>query len=144
MDSVSVKRIDTELPMPSRAHPGDGAIDLRSTVSFKLAPGEQLTVKTGIAVAIPYGFAGFVIPRSGLAARHGISIVNAPGLIDAGYRGEIAAVLINLGKEEVAFERGDRIAQLAIVPVSLMPWVEVEDLDDTSRAAGGFGSSGVS
>lgn len=98
---------------------------------------------TGIAVAIPEGFAGLVLPRSGHALRHGIGVVNGPGLIDSGYRGEVSVLLINHGDEEVSFARGDRIAQLAIVPIPSVEWTEVESLDETQRGAGGFGSSGT-
>lgn len=140
---VEIKRLDPDLELPARAHPGDGAIDLRSREDVTLLPGEFKTIPTGIAVSIPYGFGGFIIPRSGLASRLGVSIVNSPGLIDAGYRGEIGVVLINHSKEEVNFTRGDRIAQMAIMPVSLVPWVEVKELDSSVRASGGFGSSGV-
>lgn len=141
--AVKFKRLDPDLEPPTRAHPGDGAIDLRTREDVTLSPGEYKTIPTGIAVAIPFGFGGFVLPRSGLAAKHGVSIVNAPGLVDAGYRGEIGVILINHGAQEVSFKRGDRIAQLSVIPVSLVPWAEVDDLDSSSRAEGGFGSSGV-
>lgn len=140
---VEIKRIDPDLELPQRAHENDGAVDLRSTINFSLDSLERKLIPTGISVAIPAGFAGLIIPRSGLANKFGVSIVNAPGLIDAGYRGEIGVVLINLSKEPVSFERGDRIAQLAITPVSLMPFFEVSELVDSKRSSGGFGSSGV-
>src|SRR5690606_41954280 len=116
--------------------------DLRARDECLLQPGERASIPTGLAVAIPPGFAGLVLPRSGHARRHGIGVVNGPGLIDAGYRGEISVLLINHGKEAVEFVRGDRIAQLVIVAVPGIEWVD-EDLDDTSRGDGGFGSSGV-
>jgi dUTP pyrophosphatase len=137
------KRLDPQVKIPTPAHIGDAAVDLQCRVEFILAPGERRSVPTGLAVAIPSGFAGLVIPRSGHAIRSGIGVVNGPGLIDSGYRGEISVILINHGDEPVAFKEGDRIAQLAIVAVPEVDWVEVEDLDETSRGAGGFGSTGV-
>ncbi|HEU4319004.1 MAG TPA: dUTP diphosphatase [Acidimicrobiia bacterium] len=139
---VNFVRIDRELPVPSTAHIGDAAVDLQSRVDVTLAPGERASVPTGLAVAIPVGFAGLVLPRSGHAARHGIGVVNGPGLIDSGYRGEISVLLINHGEKEVSFSRGERIAQLSIVPVPEVSWVEVDQLDETSRGGGGFGSTG--
>lgn len=139
---VNFVRLDRELPIPSQAHIGDAAVDLHSRIDVTLAPGERMAIPTGIAVAIPEGYAGLVLPRSGHARRHGIGKVNSPGLIDSGYRGEISALLINHGAEEVKFGRGDRIAQLTIVPVPQVSWVEVDTLDDTDRGSGGFGSSG--
>jgi len=135
-------RLDSELPIPVTAHIGDAAVDLHSRIDITLDPGERAAVPTGIAVAIPPGFAGLVLPRSGHARRHGIGVVNGPGLIDSGYRGEISVLLINHGEEAVGFGRGDRIAQLTIVPVPEVDWVEVDDLDETARGAGGFGSTG--
>lgn len=117
-------------------------MDLWARERVTLAPGERSLVPTGIAVAIPEGFAGLVVPRSGLAARHGIGVANGPGLIDAGYRGEVKVILINHGAEPVQIERGERIAQLVIVPVSVTELVEVETLPDSQRGAGGFGSTG--
>lgn len=140
---VNFVRLDRELPVPSTAHIGDAAVDLHSRIDLKLQPGERAAVPTGIAVAIPEGFAGFVLARSGHARRSGVGVVNSPGLIDSGYRGEISVLLINHGDEPVEFQRGDRIAQLAIVPVPDVEWVEVEDLEETARGAGGFGSTGV-
>ncbi|MGD2100811.1 MAG: dUTP diphosphatase [Acidimicrobiia bacterium] len=139
---VSFTRLDKELPIPQAAHDGDAAVDLRARVAVTLEPGERVSVATGIAVAIPVGHAGLVLPRSGHAARHGVGVVNGPGLIDSGYRGEISVLLINHGDESVSFERGERIAQLAIVPIPNVEWAEVESLDDTSRGSGGFGSTG--
>lgn len=139
---VSFQQLDKELSPPVRAHAGDAGLDLRSAESFELAQGERRAVPTGLAVAIPEGHAGLVVPRSGLAARHGIGIVNAPGIVDAGYRGEIKVLLINHGSEPVAFSRDERIAQLVITPVVVADVELVDDLDDTERGAGGFGSSG--
>ena len=139
---INFTRLDSNLPIPITAHIGDAAVDLHSRVHVTLKPGEREAVPTGIAVAIPSGFAGLVLPRSGHAKRHGIGVVNGPGLIDSGYRGEISVLLINHGDETVSFDRGDRIAQLAIVPVPEVEWVEVSSLDDTDRGEGGFGSSG--
>lgn len=139
---VNFLRLDRELPIPVTAHIGDAAVDLHTRIDLRLTPGERASVPTGIAVAIPAGFAGLVLPRSGHAHRSGIGVVNGPGLIDSGYRGEVSVLLINHGAEEVGFRRGDRIAQLAIVPVPTVEWVEVDDLDETGRGAGGFGSTG--
>ncbi|MEX2655338.1 MAG: dUTP diphosphatase [Acidimicrobiia bacterium] len=139
---VSFTRLDRELPAPSQAHPGDAGFDLVTAEDVELAPGERRIVPTGLAVAIPEGFAGLVLPRSGHAARHGVGVVNSPGLIDSGYRGEIKVILINHGSESVAFARGERIAQLMISPVPTVELKEVVDLDETERGSGGFGSSG--
>jgi dUTP pyrophosphatase len=140
---VNFVRLDPELETPTRSHIGDAAIDLQSRIDISLDPGERAAVPTGIAVAIPDGFAGLVLPRSGHALRDGIGVVNGPGLIDSGYRGEVTVLLINHGAETVVFARGDRVAQLAVVPVTEVEWTEVEHLDVTVRGAGGFGSSGV-
>jgi dUTP pyrophosphatase len=146
--SLAVVRLDRDLPMPSRAHDGDAGVDLCSAVDVELAPGRRALVPTGIAVAIPHGMVGLVHPRSGLAARVGLSIVNSPGTIDAGYRGEIKVALINLDPEEsIVVRRGDRIAQLLVQRVELPDLVEVTSFDeaglaDTSRGDGGHGSSG--
>lgn len=137
-----VQRLDVELPLPERAHPGDAGVDLRSTVDLVLAPGERALVPTGIAVAIPPGYAGSVQPRSGLAARHGVGIVNAPGLIDAGYRGEVKVIAINLDPSEpFEVKRGDKIAQLVVYPVPTLTLREVEELPGSERGAAGFGST---
>ncbi|MEX1135088.1 MAG: dUTP diphosphatase [Acidimicrobiia bacterium] len=140
---INFVRLDPELVTPTRSHIGDAAIDLQSRIDISLDPGERAAVPTGIAVAIPDGFAGLVLPRSGHALRDGIGVVNGPGLIDSGYRGEVTVLLINHGAETVVFARGDRVAQLAVVPVPEVEWMEVEDLDVTVRGAGGFGSTGV-
>ncbi|MDT5107832.1 MAG: dUTP pyrophosphatase, partial [Mycobacterium sp.] len=141
--SLAVVRLDRDLPMPSRAHDGDAGVDLCTSVDVELPPGRRALVPTGIAVAIPHGMVGLVHPRSGLAARVGLSIVNSPGTIDAGYRGEIKVALINLDHEEpILLRRGDRIAQLLVQRVELPELVEVTSFDeaglgDTSRGEGG-------
>jgi len=146
--SLAVVRLDRDLPMPSRAHDGDAGVDLYTAIDVELAPGQRELVPTGIAVAIPYGMVGLVHPRSGLAARVGLSIVNSPGTIDAGYRGEVKISLINLDPQEpILLRRGDRIAQLLVQRVELPELVEVTSFDeaglgDTSRGEGGHGSSG--
>jgi dUTP pyrophosphatase len=134
--------LDPDLPVPRHARTGDAAVDLHARVAVDLAPGERRVIPTGIAVAIPPGYAGLVSPRSGLAARSGIGIVNAPGIVDSGYRGEISVILINLGSEPVAIGRGDRIAQLLVVPVATPEFEVVEGLGETDRGVGGFGSTG--
>lgn len=129
--------------MPARAHPGDAGVDLYSTTDLELAPGRRQLVGTGIAIALPLGTVGLIHPRSGLAARAGLSIVNTPGTVDAGYRGEIKVCLINLDRDEpIVIARGDRIAQLLVQRVELPALVETDELDETSRGAGGYGSSG--
>lgn len=136
-------QLDPGLAPPSYAHPGDAGADLRARESVLLEPGERRLVPTGVAIALPEGYAGFVHPRSGLAARHGISIVNAPGTIDAGYRGEVSVCLVNTDRDTpVRIARGDRIAQLVIQPVSRAEFVAVSELPDSSRGAGGYGSTG--
>lgn len=142
MVEVSFVRLDPELPAPSRARADDAGWDLRAAEPVKLPPGGRAAVPTGLAVAIPPGYAGLVLPRSGHAARHGVGLVNAPGLIDAGYRGEIRVLLVNHGEGVVTFERGDRIAQLVITPVPAVTWREVAELADSERGEGGFGSTG--
>ncbi|MBO0676973.1 dUTP diphosphatase [Mycolicibacterium sp. S2-37] len=145
---LAVVRLDRELPMPTRAHADDAGVDLYSASDVELAPGERALVPTGVAVAIPHGMVGLVHPRSGLAARVGLSIVNSPGTIDAGYRGEIRVSLINLDpRTPIVIRRGDRIAQLLVQRVELPELVEVTSFDeaglaDTTRGAGGHGSSG--
>ncbi|MGY4712667.1 dUTP diphosphatase [Mycolicibacterium sp. CBM1] len=146
--SLAVVRLDRDLPMPSRAHDGDAGVDLFSAEDLELPPGHRALVGTGIAVAIPHGMVGLVHPRSGLAARVGLSIVNSPGTIDAGYRGEIRVSLINLDPAApISIRRGDRIAQLLVQRVELPELVEVASFDeaglaDTTRGEGGHGSSG--
>ena len=142
--TVPVKRLDTSLDMPAYAYVGDAGLDLKSAEDAVLAPFERKLISCGIALAIPEGYAGFVLPRSGLAAKHGISIVNAPGLIDSNYRGEIKAILINLDpKASFEIHKGDRIAQLVIMAVPPVMLSEAEELSETVRGEGGFGSSGI-
>lgn len=140
---VLVQRIDADLPLPTYAHPGDAGADLLTTVDVSLAPGERAMVPTGIAIALPEGFVALVHPRSGLAARHGLSIVNTPGTIDAGYRGEIKVMLINHDpREPIELRRGDRIAQLVIQRFERASFVEAGELPDSVRGDGGYGSTG--
>ncbi len=140
---ILVQRLDADLPLPSYAHPGDAGADLLTTVDVTLAPGERAMVPTGIAIALPEGYAAFVHPRSGLAARHGLSIVNAPGTVDAGYRGEIKVMLVNLDpREPIELRRGDRIAQLVVQRVERARFSEVGELPDSARGVGGYGSTG--
>jgi dUTP pyrophosphatase len=140
---VLIRRLDGGLPLPSRAHPGDAGVDLFAAAPVTLPPGGRAVVPTGVAIALPDGYAAFVHPRSGLAARHGVTIVNAPGTVDAGYRGEIQVTLLNTDTEhEVAFGRGDRIAQLVIQRVARPVFHEVTTLPGSARGGGGFGSTG--
>lgn len=140
---VLIVRLDPEVPVPTYEHPGDAGADLVTTVAATLAPGERALLPTGIAIALPDGYAAFVHPRSGLAARHGVSLVNAPGTVDAGYRGEIKVSVINLDPSRpVAFRRGERIAQLVIQRVARAQFHEVDRLPGSVRAEGGFGSTG--
>lgn len=140
---VLLRQLDPELEPPTYAHAGDAGADLRSRDSFVLEPGERRLVPTGIAIAVPEGYAAFVHPRSGLAARHGVSIVNTPGTIDAGYRGEVRVCLVNTDRQvAVPIARGDRIAQLVVQPVSRAVFVPVAQLPDSSRGSGGYGSTG--
>ena len=141
---VEVRRLDPGLPLPAYAREGDAGLDLYAAETVTLAPGARLAVGTGIAVAIPPGCAGFVLPRSGLALRQGLSLVNTPGLIDAGYRGEIRVILINHDRDTtVTLARGDRIAQLVIQRIESADLIEVEKLPPTPRGSGGFGSTGA-
>jgi dUTP pyrophosphatase len=141
---VPVVRLDPELPLPSYAHPGDAGADLHTTVDVVLAPGERALVPTGIALALPEGYVGLVHPRSGLAARHGVSIVNTPGTVDAGYRGEVKVLLVNLDPAEpVELRRGERVAQLVVQRVERAAFVEVDALPDSARGSGGYGSTGT-
>jgi dUTP diphosphatase len=140
---VLIKRLDEGLPLPARAHPGDAGVDLVAAADVSLAPGERAVVPTGIAIALPDGYAAFVHPRSGLGARHGVTIVNAPGTVDAGYRGEISVTLLNTDQAApVKFARGDRIAQLVIQRVACPVFYEVRSLPGSARGDGGFGSTG--
>jgi dUTP pyrophosphatase len=140
---VLLTRLDPQLPVPSYARDGDAGVDLCCTVDLVLGPGERAVVGTGVAIALPVGYAGFVHPRSGLAARAGLSVVNAPGTVDSGYRGEIKVCLINHDlREEVHLRRGDRIAQLVVQKVEQVRFVEVPQLPESERGAGGHGSTG--
>lgn len=142
--SLPIKRLDPSVELPSYAYEGDAGLDLRSNEDVTLAPLERRLVSTGLAVAIPDGYAGFVQPRSGLALRQGLSMANTPGLIDAHYRGELKVCAVNLDAEKsIHIERGERIAQLVIQKVPVVTLVEVDELDETDRGEGGFGSSGV-
>ena len=140
---LPTQHLDTALPLPSYARDDDAGADLRATTTVTLAPGERALVPTGVAVAIPTGYAGFLHPRSGLAARLGLSIINTPGTIDAGYRGEIKVPLINHDRDEtIVVRRGDRIAQLVVQPVIRVVFDVVDELPDSTRGAGGFGYTG--
>jgi dUTP diphosphatase len=140
---VLLQQLDPGLELPSYAHPGDAGADLYSRESFELQPGERRLVGTGVAIALPAGYAAFVHPRSGLAAQHGVSIVNTPGTVDAGYRGEIKVCLINTDRRHpVRIARGDRIAQLIIQQVSMAAFVTVDELPGSARGIGGYGSTG--
>ena len=140
--TVHLRRLDDGLPAPAYAHPGDAGADLHTAVDVRLGPGERALVPTGIAIALPEGYVALVHPRSGLAARHGLSIVNTPGTVDAGYRGEIKVLLVNLDpREPVELRRGDRIAQLVVQRVEHATFVEVSELPDSVRGEGGYGST---
>lgn len=140
---VLLTRLDPDLPVPGYAKPGDAGADLYSAIDIELGPGERSLVPTGVAIALPDGYAAFVHPRSGLSVKHGLSMVNTPGTIDAAYRGEIKVNLINHDlRDSIAIKRGDRIAQLVVQPVSYAVFHEVADLPGTQRADGGFGSTG--
>ena len=142
MIELPVVRLRHEATLPERAYAGDAGLDLAACERLELGPGERAVVPTGLAVAIPEGFAGFVQPRSGLAARHGIAVVNSPGLIDSGYRGELRVVLLNTDRERTfVAEPGERIAQLVVLPVPELELVEVDELPGTERGVRGFGSS---
>ncbi len=142
---VLITRLDPDLPLPRYAKGGDAGADIVSRIDITLAPGERALVPTGIAIALPDGYVALVHPRSGLAIKHGVTMVNAPGTVDAGYRGELQIILINHDKSEpVSFKRGDRIAQLVIQKVERAEFVEVQDLPGSGRGTGGFGSTGRS
>jgi dUTP pyrophosphatase len=142
---VKIRRLDPDLPLPTRQHEDDAGYDLVARVDAKLAPaGGRVAIPTGVAIAIPPGYAGFVQPRSGLALRNGITLLNTPGLVDSGYRDELRVILVNLDPvEEFTIRRGDRIAQLVIQKVETPELTVVDELDDTDRGVGGFGSTGV-
>lgn len=141
--NLHVRRLDGRAVLPTRAHDGDAGLDLYALEGAVLEPGDRASVATGIAVEIPAGHAGLVLPRSGLALRHGIALVNAPGLIDAGYRGELRVLLLNTDRSRpFQISAGDRIAQLLVIRTETAALLEVEELSDSTRGAGGFGSSG--
>ena len=143
MSELRVRRLVASAKLPTRATSGDAGLDLYASEPARLKPGERASVGTGIAIEIPEGHAGLVLPRSGWAARHGISLVNAPGLIDAGYRGEVRVLLLNTDREEIfEISEGDRIAQLLVVPFASLEPVEAETLGESERGEGGFGSTG--
>ncbi len=139
---LTFRRFSKLVSVPTAQHAGDAGYDLEAAVDVVLGPGERALVPTGIAVAIPAGYAGLVVPRSGWAIKHGLSVVNAPGIVDAGYRGELQAILINHGSEPIEIKVGDRIAQLLIVAVPSVEWLEVDVLEDSDRGEAGFGSTG--
>lgn len=142
---VLIRRLDPDLPAPSRENPGDAGWDLRSRIDVELAPGERTLIPTGIAIALPPDFVALIHPRSGLAARSGFTLVNSPGTVDAGYRGEISVIGVNTDPRQViVITRGDRIAQLLVQKVERIGWIEVADLPGSARGSGGFGSSGSS
>lgn len=141
--ALRIKRLDPDIPLPSYAHPGDAGLDICSAEDVVLEPGERATVSAGFAMALPEGYAAFIQPRSGLAARSGISIVNTPGLIDCHYRGEVKVILVNLGREPFRVKRGDRVAQMVVQEVCPVRVEEADELDATGRGEGGFGSTGV-
>lgn len=140
--AVPFLRLDPDLPLPAYAHPGDAGLDLSCTEDVALAPGDRSLVGTGVALALPEGHAGFVHPRSGLAARLGVTVANAPGTVDAGYRGEVRVCLVNLGRDAVTLHRGDRVAQLVVQRVERVRLVEVDALPPSARGDAGHGSSG--
>jgi len=142
--NVHIKLLDPELPAPAYAKPGDAGADLRSRIDFELEPGERALVPTGVAIALPEGYVGLVHPRSGLATKNGITIVNAPGTVDSGYRGELMVTLLNTDKtKSFHVQRGDRIAQLVIQKYEHATFTVVDELEQTERGASGFGSSGI-
>jgi len=141
---VLIKRLDPGVPLPKYSKGGDAGADIVTRVDLTLEPGERALAPTGIAIALPNGYAAFAHPRSGLAIKHGVSMVNTPGTIDAGYRGELQIILINLDpRESITFKRGDRIAQLVFQKVEHADFVEVEELPGSGRSNGGFGSTGL-
>lgn len=139
---IPVLRLDFALPLPKHQQEGDAGVDLHAREDIKIEAGEWKLVPTGVAMAVPEGYVGLIAPRSGLALRSGIGVVNGPGVLDSGYRGELKVILINHGQEEVTLERGERIAQLVVVPATEVELVEVDELPDSGRGDGGFGSTG--
>jgi len=143
MTKILIKRLDPTVPLPSYAKAGDAGADLATRIDFTINPGERMLVPTGISIALPNGYVALVHPRSGLAIKHGISMFNTPGTVDAGYRGELQVILINHDlTQPVSFKKGDRIAQLVIQKVERADFVEVSDLPGSDRSSGGFGSTG--
>ena len=143
MTKVLIKRLDPTVPLPTYAKAGDAGADLATRIDFTIKPGERMLIPTGISIALPSGFVALVHPRSGLAIKHGISMVNTPGTVDAGFRGELQVILINHDlTESVSFKKGDRIAQLVIQKVERADFIEVEQLPGSERSSGGFGSTG--
>lgn len=141
--TVQLKMLDDGLEPPSYAHPGDAGADLRTRIDLVLEPGERLLVPTGVAIALPFGYAAFIHPRSGLATKHGLTVVNAPGTVDAGYRGEISVTLLNTDRSQpIRLSRGDRIAQMVIQKVETASFDFVQELSESVRGTGGFGSTG--
>jgi dUTP pyrophosphatase len=141
---VLVKRLYPDVPLPAYGKPGDAGADITTRVDVTIEPGERLLVPTGLSIALPFGFAAFVHPRSGLAIKHGVSMVNTPGTVDAGFRGELQVILINHDlREAISFKKGDRIAQLVIQRVEAAQFIEVDELPGSERASGGFGSTGT-
>ena len=144
MKEVLIKKLDPDIPLPSYAKAGDAGADLATRIDFTIKPGERILVPTGISIALPDGYVALVHPRSGLAVKHGISIVNTPGTVDAGYRGELQVILINLDQNQsISFKKGDRIAQLVIQQVERAKFTEVSELPGSDRSTGGFGSTGA-
>ena len=142
---VLITRLDESVPLPSYAKPGDAGADLTTRIDFTIEPGQRILVPTGISLALPNGYVALVHPRSGLAIKHGVSIANTPGTVDAAYRGELQVILINHDqKESISFKKGDRIAQLVIQQVERAEFIEVDSLPGSDRGAGGFGSTGKS
>lgn len=140
---IALKMLDPDLPAPSYAHEGDAGADLCAREDVTLEPGQRALVPTGVSLALPLGYVGLIHPRSGLATKHGLTVVNAPGTVDAGYRGELKVTLLNTDAvTPIVLKRGDRIAQLVIQKVERAHFIQVQDLDDSSRGAGGFGSTG--
>ena len=141
--TVQLKMLDDGLEPPSYAHPGDAGADLRTRIDLVLEPGERMLVPTGVAIALPFGYAAFIHPRSGLATKHGLTVVNAPGTVDAGYRGEISVTLLNTDRSQpIRLSRGDRIAQMVIQKVETASFDFVQELSESVRGTGGFGSTG--
>ena len=141
--TVRFKRVHPDASLPAYAHPGDAGMDVRSVEDVELAPGSRALVHTGLVMILPAGWEAQVRPRSGLALKHGVTVLNTPGTIDAGYRGEVGVILINLGTEPFVVEKGMKIAQIVVSPVAQAEVVEVTSVDETDRGAGGFGSTGV-